>query len=70
MNLGAENVIAYGNGNNDRLMLRTAKIGIAVCLVEGYASDALKFADVMVTSIIDGLDLLLEPKRKKATLRY
>ena len=33
-NLGAEGVIAFGNGNNDRLMLKTAKIGIAVCLKE------------------------------------
>jgi len=28
--LGAQKVIAFGNGNNDRKMLKTARIGIAV----------------------------------------
>lgn len=68
--LGSEKVIAFGNGNNDRRMLKTAKIGIAVCLKEGCAADAIKSADIMVTSIIDGFDLLLNPKRLKATLRF
>lgn len=68
--LGSEKVIAFGNGNNDRKMLKTAKIGIAVCLKEGCAADAIKSADIMVTSIIDGFDLLLNPKRLKATLRF
>ena len=68
--LGAENVIAFGNGNNDRKMLKAAKIGIAVCLKEGCSVDAMKAADIVVTSIVDGLDLLLNPKRMKATLRF
>lgn len=68
--LGAEKVIAFGNGNNDRRMLKTAKIGVAVMLEEGCSVDALKSADIVVKSIIDGLDLLLEPKRLKATLRF
>lgn len=42
--LGAERVIALGNGNNDRRMLKTAKIGIAVCLNEGCSVDAIKSA--------------------------
>ncbi len=68
--LGAENVIAFGNGNNDRRMLKAAKIGIAVCLKEGCSVDAIKGADIFVSSITDGLDLLLNPKRMKATLRF
>jgi soluble P-type ATPase len=68
--LGAEHVIAFGNGNNDRLMLRTARIGIAFCLGEGCAIDALKNADIIVTSAADGLDLILKSKRMKATLRF
>lgn len=68
--LGAENVIAFGNGNNDRRMLRAAKVGIAVCLNEGCSIDALKSADIFVLSPIDALDLLLSPKRLKATLRF
>ncbi len=68
--LGAENVIALGNGNNDRRMLKAAKVGIAVCLNEGCSIDALKSADISVLSPIDALDLLLNPKRLKATLRF
>lgn len=68
--LGADNVIALGNGNNDRLMLKTAKIGVAVCLNEGCATDAVKSANILVTSTPDALNLLLNPKRLKATLRF
>jgi P-type E1-E2 ATPase len=68
--LSATSVIAFGNGNNDRKMLRVARIGIAVTGGEGCAVDILMAGDVHVTSILDGLDLLLNPKRLKATLRY
>ncbi|RMG75328.1 MAG: ATPase P [Nitrospirae bacterium] len=68
--LGAWAVVAFGNGKNDRLMLEKARIGVAVCLKEGCAVDAMSAADIMVKSIQDGLDLLLNPKRLKATLRF
>ncbi|MCK9295472.1 MAG: ATPase P [Desulfobulbaceae bacterium] len=68
--LGADTVIALGNGKNDRKMLRTARIGIAVCLQEGCATDAVLASDIMVVSIVDALDLLLNRKRLKATLRF
>ncbi|HAM51448.1 MAG TPA: ATPase P [Nitrospiraceae bacterium] len=69
-NLGPEAVIALGNGNNDRKMLKAAKIGIAICLKEGCAADACSSADILVLSTVDALDLLLNPKRMKATLRF
>ncbi|MFZ5996980.1 MAG: HAD family hydrolase [Nitrospirota bacterium] len=68
--LGAEHVIALGNGNNDRKMLKTARIGIAVSEGEGCAVDAMMAADVQVRSAAEGLGLLLTPLRLKATLRY
>ncbi len=68
--LSAETVIAFGNGINDRRMLKVARVGVAVCLAEGCAADAVSSADILVTSITDGLDLLLNPKRCKATLRF
>jgi soluble P-type ATPase len=67
--LGTDKVIAFGNGNNDRLMLKTAKIGVAVCLSEGCAVDAVVSANIFVASTADALDLLLNPNRMKATLR-
>ena len=68
--LGAERVMALGNGKNDRSMLRAAKIGVAVCLEEGCAIEAITSADILVSSPVDALDLLLKPKRCKATLRF
>jgi soluble P-type ATPase len=68
--LDPDSVAAVGNGNNDRKMLAAARVGIAVCLNEGCAVDALKAADIFVTSIYDALELLASPKRLIATLRY
>jgi soluble P-type ATPase len=68
--LEADKVIAFGNGNNDRKMLKVAKIGVAVLLEEGCSVEALCSADILVKSILDGLDLLLNPLRLKATLRF
>jgi soluble P-type ATPase len=68
--LGAENVVAFGNGNNDRKMLNAAKIGVAVCLKEGCSMGAASSANILVTSAIDALELLLNEKRLKATLRF
>ena len=68
-NLGADKVVAVGNGNNDKLMLRAAKLGIAVCLREGCSKEAVEAAQILVTSPIDAINLLLFPKRLMATLR-
>ncbi len=69
-NLGAKSVVAIGNGNNDRKMLRVARLGIAVTEGEGCSIDALMAADIHVASIKAGFELLLNPKKCKATLRY
>jgi soluble P-type ATPase len=68
--LGPEKVVALGNGNNDRRMLKTARVGIAVTEGEGCAVDAIMAADIHVRSALDGLNLLLNPLRCKATLRF
>ena len=68
--LGAEKVVAFGNGNNDRKMLKAARIGIAVSQGEGCAVEALIAANVHVTNTNVGLNILLHPKRCKATLRF
>lgn len=67
--LGAEHVVAMGNGANDAGMLRAADLGIAVMGGEGTAVAAIQSADIVVAGIVDGLDLLLRPKRLLATLR-
>lgn len=67
--LGAERTVTVGNGTNDTLMLEKAALGIVVLGPEGTSVKALLAADVVVTDICHGLDLLLYPKRLVATLR-
>jgi soluble P-type ATPase len=67
--LGSEEVVAIGNGRNDRLMLAAARIGIAVMQKEGCATWALQAADIVVQDACDAFDLFLNPKRLTATLR-
>ncbi len=67
--LGAEAVVAIGNGQNDVGMLREAGLSIAVVGPEGLAVEALTAAHVVVPSIAAALDLLLYPKRLVASLR-
>lgn len=67
--LGADRVIAIGQGANDAGMLREAAIGVAVMNEEGVSIDALQAADIVTSSIYDALNLLEFPTRLVATLR-
>jgi len=67
--LGADSVVAFGNGRNDAMMLKVASVGIALCQGEGASAEAIQAADVVCKDIGDGLDLLRFPKRLLATLR-
>ena len=67
--LGAKKTAAIGNGNNDRLMLKKARLSVAVMGHEGCAVAALHAADIVVADINAGLDLLISPIRCRATLR-
>ena len=67
--LGADRVVAIGNGRNDRLMLAAAALGIAVIGDEGAAAAACDAAHVVTRHIEDALRLLLNPRRLVATLR-
>jgi soluble P-type ATPase len=66
---GAENCAAVGNGANDALMLEAARLGVAVIGHEGAAQATAASADMLVTSPLDAMDLLLKPLRLKAGLR-
>lgn len=67
--LGAERVIAIGNGQNDVLQVEAAGIGIAVIGPEGGNGNLLRVADIVTRDIIEALDLVSHPLRLKATLR-
>lgn len=67
--LGADRTAAIGNGRNDVAMLAAARLGIAVIGPEGAAGAAIVAADVVCTRITDALDLLLDERVLRATLR-
>jgi soluble P-type ATPase len=67
--LNPKNIIAIGNGVNDALMLKEAAIGICVVNHECAATKAVINSDIVCHSIIDALELLINPNRLKATLR-
>jgi P-type E1-E2 ATPase len=67
--LGAETVVAIGQGANDAGMLKSAALGICVHSVEGTAVETLLQADLVANSIHEALDLLQKPLRIVATLR-
>ena len=65
---------SLGNGVNDRLHMKLVKeaggLTIAVDNGEGCAHEALRHANVFVAGAANALDLLLEPTRLRATLRF
>ena len=67
-------VASFGNGNNDRLHLKVVKeaggLAIAVENGEGCALEAILNSNLFVVGAVNALDLLLEPTRLRATLRF
>lgn len=67
--LGADWVVAVGQGANDAKMLRSAAIGICVLSPEGTAVETINAADVVAPTILSALEMLEKPLRLVATLR-
>ena len=67
--LGANSVVAVGQGANDALMLKEAAIGICVLSKEGSAVETLLAADIVTPDVYVALDLLDKPVRIVASLR-
>ena len=67
--LGPDRTASVGNGRNDALMLGASALGIAVILDEGISTVSLNAADIVCTSILSALELLMNPLRLTATLR-
>ena len=67
--LGAEKVVAIGQGANDAEMLKAAAFGICVMSKEGVAVETLVSADIVAPDIFAALDLLEKPVRIVASLR-
>jgi len=67
--LGADMVVAIGQGANDAGMLEAAALGICILSTEGTATETLLAADLVTPDIHSALDLLDKPLRIIASLR-
>ncbi len=67
--IGISSSMVIGNGRNDLLMLQDSRIGVAIVGDEGAYGKLIGISDIVVKSILDALDLLINPNRLKATLR-
>jgi len=74
MELNPRSLASFGNGVNDRLHMKLVKeaggLSVAVDNGEGCAHEALRHANIFVAGAANALDLLLEPIRLRATLRW
>jgi soluble P-type ATPase len=66
-------IAAFGNGNNDALLLKTVKaaggLAVAVDNGEGCSVEAMQNANIFIVGIVNAFDLLIERTWCKATLR-
>jgi P-type E1-E2 ATPase len=67
--IGKDHTVCIGNGNNDKLMLKEACLGIALVQEEGACVETLLSSNIVCKNIIDALNYFKEPKRLVATLR-
>lgn len=67
--LGADRVVAIGQGANDASMLKAAALGICVMSAEGAAVETILAADLVLPTIFEAFDLLDKPIRIIASLR-
>jgi len=67
--LGADHVVAFGQGSNDAWMLKAAALGVCVMSAEGAAVETILAADLVVPDIFNAFDLLDKPIRIIASLR-
>ena len=67
--LGANTVVAIGQGANDAGMLEAARLGICILSEEGAAIETLMTADLVMPDIRSALELLEKPLRIVAGLR-
>jgi P-type E1-E2 ATPase len=67
--LGPDQSAAIGQGANDSLMLKEARIGICVLSEEGTALETLLQADLVTPNISTALSLFIHPTRLVASLR-
>ena len=67
--LGADKVVAIGQGANDAGMIKEAQLGICILSPEGVSLETLLAADLVMPDIYSALECLGKPLRIVASLR-
>ena len=67
--IGGDKTIVMGNGFNDIPMFKESILSIGIIEGEGISGELLLNSDIVVNSIIDGIKLISDPNKIKATLR-
>ena len=67
--LGADRVVAIGQGANDTAMLKSAALSICVLSQEGVSVESLLAADLVVPNVSAAFELIEKPLRIVASLR-
>lgn len=69
LSLNSGSIVAIGNARVDIGLFKHAKLSIATLQGEGIHAGILPHVDILVTSINDALDLLLDEDALKATMK-
>ncbi len=69
LKLNPSTCVAIGNGLIDVPLLKTVKLSILTLQAEGIHTECVKEADIIVPSIIDALNLLIDESSLISTLR-
>ncbi len=67
--LNPENITAIGNAQVDIGLFSNAKLSIATLQAEGIHAEIIKHVDIIVPSIIDALNLLLDEDTVASTMK-
>ncbi len=67
--LGKDYCVAFGNGRNDALMMKSARLGIGIIGGEGAFTETILNSDLMFKSIEEALLSFVNTKRLIASLR-
>jgi P-type E1-E2 ATPase len=68
-NLEKEHTVAIGNARNDIPMFLNSSLSIVTLQSEGIHSEVIKYADIIVPSFKDALNLLLDKDAFEATMK-
>lgn len=69
MEIGKDNTICIGNGFNDIKMCSSAALSIGVIEGEGISTALINSTDILVKSIDDAINILMDKNKIIATLR-